>query len=169
MKTQSVFKICLPLLFSLCSGNLKSQSNSEKYQVAVGLRGGFTHGLTVKYNLKSNSALEGIIGVWPYHNSVTVLYEHIQPTSAPGINLYYGGGGHVSQYNGRVYYPKYWDRRVYYNYNSGVGLDLILGVECKLPKIPMAFSFDIKPFIEFQENGLSYMFIDPGLGIKITF
>ena len=62
----------------------------------------------------------------------------------------------------------------YYAYRAdypglGIGIDGVAGAEYKLPAIPLALSFDIKPFIEINNSGVIFTTFDPGLGIKLTF
>lgn len=148
---------------------ITSQAQSG-YKTAIGLRAGETSGLTIKHFIGSDAALEGIIGLWSHGFSATLLYEKHMSLKAEGLNLYYGGGGHVAietNHNGWYYYKneKYYDRR---HGHVGIGIDGVLGLEYKIPSVPIAFSLDIKPFIEFAGDYI-WTSLDPGLGIKVAF
>ncbi len=91
-----------------------------------------------------------------------------------GLECYYGAGGHAVEGTGRIYsgedsnpvYP----RGDYYGVGSGgIGIDGVLGLEYKIPPVPFAISFDIKPFLEFDTHGYGFMALDPGFGIKFIF
>ena len=153
-------------------------SNTENagstYSNAVGLRAGETSGLTLKHFFSSGNAVEAIIGVWPYACGITGLYEKYVPVkNANGFNFYFGGGGHLNVGMSRSYYVYRADNRYYtyrYNYPGlGLGLDGIAGLEYKIPAVPIAFSLDLKPFIEFSNWGMPFTALDPGFGIKFTF
>lgn len=136
------------------------------YNTAIGLRAGETSGLTIKKSLGGN-AFEGILGVWGSGLSFTGLYEWVAPTNVGGLNWYYGLGGHAAI--GTGYYYK--SRRAYYYRTGGfgIGIDGIVGIEYKIPNAPIAFSFDLKPYIEMYSGGGVFSSLDPGLGIKVAF
>lgn len=144
-----------------------------QYKTAVGLRAGETSGLTIKGFVSNSAALEGIIGIWNRGVSGTLLYElHAPAFHASGLNWYYGAGGHVAvetYRSGYVWYD-YGQRRYYYRDGGmGLGIDGVVGLEYKIPQAPIAFSLDLKPFMEFNTNGGAFVALDPGLGIKVAF
>lgn len=144
------------------------------YSNAIGLRAGETSGITVKHFTGSSTAIEGIIGVWPYAIGLTGLFEKYVPFgNVNGLSWYYGAGAHVNFHTGRIYYVYREGSRYYayrYNYPGiGVGIDGILGAEYKIPRAPIAISLDVKPFMEFNNAGMFFTAFDPGLGIKVTF
>lgn len=152
----------------------KIEPPENSYGTAIGLRAGGTSGLTLKQFFATGTAVEGIVGVWPNAISITALYErYAQVGEINGLNWYFGGGGHITYGTGRLYYVYREGNRYYtyrYNYPGfGVGIDLVAGIEYKIPQIPFAFNVDIKPFIEMNRAGVLFTAFDPGLGIKITF
>ncbi|MBU2020435.1 MAG: hypothetical protein KJ941_12375 [Bacteroidetes bacterium] len=157
--------LTIALIFGL-SHNYTAQLN---YNTAIGLRAGGTSGLTIKQALGGNRAFEGIIGVWNYGFTVTGLYEIYVPTSASGLNWYYGAGGHLAANTGYYYWYDSRRDKYYKNGGLGLGLDGVIGIEYKIPKAPIAFSLDLKPFIEFNNYGSFYSALDPGLGVKVAF
>ena len=175
MKTM---KITIVSFIMLLMVNVQGQNslpdlaiNSNTYHTAVGLRGGETSGLTIKQFVGGTNAIEGIIGLWHHGVSATVLFEkHQSAFNVSGLNWYYGAGGHASIASRYAYYDPYRDRyRKYYEGSVGLGVDGIVGIEYKIPKAPIALSFDVKPFVEVVSRGYIYSSLDPGLGIKITF
>ena len=153
------------------SHGFKPVEDNAHYSTAIGVRAGGTSGLTIKHFVRNYSAIEGIIGFHPNAFSLTALYEKYAGIGAPGLHWYYGGGGHVAFESGRFY--SYNDgnkwRRNYSDGEVALGIDGILGIEYKIPPIPFAISLDVKPFIEVNTGGGTYIGLDPGLGIKIAF
>jgi hypothetical protein len=144
---------------------------NAQYNTAIGLRGGETSGLTIKGFVSDDAALEGIIGVWSHGFTGTLLYEiHAPAFNANGLNWYFGAGGHLAFYSGYHDWYRYGQRRYhYYDDGLGIGIDGVLGLEYKIPRAPIAFSLDLKPFIEFNTYGGSWVSLDPGVGIKVAF
>lgn len=176
MKTIKLFTLGFcALIFSQTQINAQDLEpmavNSSTYRTAVGLRAGETSGLTIKHFFNNQSAVEGILGVWNRGFSATILFErHQQAFDVPGLNWYYGIGGHAAFVGDR--YIWYRDGRRYAVYGDerlGLGLDGIAGMEFKIPKAPFAVSFDLKPYVEVVSNGNVWFSVDPGLGIKLTF
>jgi hypothetical protein len=158
--------ILLPLL-AACS----VFAQSPGYQFAIGVRGGEPSGLTAKYFFSDLHAVEGIISFWPWGPGITGLYEiHAAAFDVEGLFLYYGAGAHVRQFrNG------WWGNRISradyrYTYSgAAIGLDGIVGLEYKLPPIPITISFDLKPMLEFTTGGKTFLGMDPGLSVRYVF
>jgi hypothetical protein len=144
-----------------------------QYSTAIGLRAGETSGLTVKEFISGPAALEGILGVWHRGFSATLLYERYAPVLiGEGFSWYYGAGGHVAfeTYRRGYGWYDYGQRRFYYRDDGvGLGIDGVIGLEYKIPSAPVAFSLDMKPFLEFNTNGGAWVSLDPGLGVKVAF
>lgn len=168
------------------SNNNKSNSNSSQsstssgdfgYTTAIGLRGGFTSGITFKHFIKSNAALEFIIGSRWRGFSISGLYE-LHKGNAFGISELtweYGIGARVGFYNGRYYYnyspgnckdpnnPKcngYWENRTL----TAIGIIGIGGLEYKFNEIPITISLDLMPYFYFNHWGGN--FIDGSLAVR---
>jgi len=158
---------------SIAQNELKPSENSYNYQNAVGLRIGETSGLTYKHFFNNSNAFEGIVGIWPYDFGLTGLYEKYINTNLSGLNFYFGGGGHVntSETPYRTYYAYNGDAYVYERRIGRVamGIDGIVGTEYKFHAIPLAISFDIKPFADIDRWGYVNFAIDPSIGVKFTF
>ena len=143
--------------------------NTFDYKTALGVRGLGTSGLTIKHFTTDRNAIEGIIGFGPGAFSVTALWEHhALAFDEPGLNWYYGVGGHLATQTDWVYYEglRGYRRR---EGDFGIGIDGIFGIEYKIKEVPIAVSVDLKPFLEVTTRGDAYLAIDPGLGVKFTF
>ena len=166
MKSVKIGTILL-LVLLFFPGSLYSQSLSEDYRFAVGLRAGETSGVTFKFKTKNSNYVELIAGFWVDWFNMTALFEKTAPAfNVPGMRWYYGGGGHLSVLSDNLKH----DGR-YYNRGEdfALGLDGIVGLEYKIQPIPFAVSIDLKPLIEVYRSGDAYFGLDPGIGIKFTF
>ncbi len=116
--------------------------NAHDYNTGIGVRGGFSNGLTVKHFIGSNSALEAFVASrWRGFN-ITGLYEiHAQAFGVPRLHWYYGGGGHIGFWNGGKNHP-WFDEG---DSHSVIGIDGILGMEYNIQEIPFNISLDWKP------------------------
>ncbi len=133
-------KIFFILFFILsCVGSIFSQD----YKTGIGLRGGWTSGITAKHFIKEGKAIEGILSSGYMYRGwqITGLYEIHKPAFAKddveGLFWLYGGGAH---FGGGYRYD--------HNYVS-IGVDLIFGIEYKIPDIPFTVGADVKPFFDF--------------------
>ena len=149
------------------------QTAQAQYDFAAGLRSGGTSGITIKRNY-DYSALEGIIGFWSDGLSLTALWQRTTMAfRQPSLRWYYGVGAHVAVYGEEFegkgglswYRHPQWDNDAKF----GIGADLIVGLEYKVPNIPLAFSADLKPFAEIITNNEFIFFLDPGIGLKLAF
>jgi hypothetical protein len=161
MNRQIVFTV---LLF-LCT------TSFSQYNFTVGLRAGGTSGFTVKKIMGSESAVEGILGFCGDCFSITGLFEK-QPDipSVEGLSWFYGAGMHLAFYQGRS--NGRWLRGRYYDDDNGalgIGIDGVIGIEYKIPDVPLAFSLDFKPFIEITTRNRIWFWPDAGFGIKLAF
>ncbi|MDY0201471.1 MAG: hypothetical protein WC951_10685 [Bacteroidales bacterium] len=122
-------------------------SNAQDYNTGIGLRGGFSNGVTIKHFLTSNTAFEGIISSRWRGLEVTGLYEiHGRAFNAERLKWFVGFGGHVGFWNGNYTY-KYWgDTGTSY---TVVGLDGILGLEYSFTEVPINIGIDWKPAFNF--------------------
>ena len=145
--------------------------NSSYYRNAFGLRVGGTSGLTFKHLFANSNAFEAILGLWPHTIGLTALYEKNINAGTPGLNFYYGMGGHANVGDGR--YRRYYYTNDTYSYirtnDFAFGIDGIIGIEYKFRPVPFAVSADIKPYVETNQDGDGYLGIDPSIGVKITF
>jgi hypothetical protein len=182
MKTKTISKILALVMISLVfaansiqaqqADPVKGTSGSSYYSNAFGLRLGGTSGITYKHINSNNNAVEVIAGISPYAFSLTGLYERYVPSGVNGLQFYFGGGGHLANSYSYARYRDEYGRNYYYRtYSNGpaIGVDGMMGIEYKIRRAPFAFSFDLKPNVEFVPGFAAYGSIDPALGIKVAF
>jgi hypothetical protein len=152
-------------------------SGVSGYTTALGLRGGYTSGVSLKHFIKTNAALEFVLGTRWEGFSFTMLYEWHKP-SAFGVRQLtweYGLGARVGHYRGSRYYgggrgscnnpndnrcASYWGNRNL----TAVGLVAIGGLEYKFDEIPFTISIDLMPVIYLNYGGGD--FIDGSLSVR---
>jgi hypothetical protein len=123
--------------------SIVSISISQSYTTALGVRFGTINGLTVKQSLGGSSVIEGVVTSRLNWRGLDImgLYEiHSNLMEIEGLYWYYGGGAHLSFWNG-----KYVD---WNNSNSAftvIGVDGVLGIEYTLQEHPINFSVDWIP------------------------
>ena len=124
----------MALLLLLGGTSLAQTENNISYKTAAGLRLGYPYGVSVKHFANEKSAVEGILGFWYGGLNVTALYEYHQPLGKePGLKWFAGAGAEFTSWN-------------YGGYSGGVfGIDLIAGLDYKLPTAPLNLSLDWKP------------------------
>jgi hypothetical protein len=165
MKRLKCITLVVTLLVLISLGN---SGFAQSYTTAIGLRVGGTTGFTVKHAINPTTAVEGIVGGFSNGFSITGLVEHhTRAFDERNFNWYYGGGAHLAVYNGGRY--NRFGREVDYDSRSdiGIGINGIVGLEYRMPdNVPIAFSVDLKPFIEFTSGGNVGFALDPSIGIK---
>jgi hypothetical protein len=169
MMLKSVVTTVLLLMMTTFSFAQIDYAFERPYQTALGVRVGGTSGVSIKHFYSSSMAFEGLIGVFGNGFSLTGLVEkHRNAFDAVGLNWYYGAGAHLAFYNGNAYY-RVGGREVNDRDNQDIafGVNGIIGLEYSLPdNIPVAFSFDFKPFVEIDNDGEVGVAPDLALGIK---
>jgi uncharacterized protein YraI len=142
------------------------------YTTAIGLRGGYTSGLSLKHFVSGNSAVELILGSRWHGFSVTALYELHKGNAlgVPGLAWEYGIGARAGFYDGRYYYrdkrgncqdpnnPKCYN--YYYNHGPGMtalGIVGIGGLEYNFREIPFTISLDLIPVVYLNHYNRGFM------------
>lgn len=116
-------------------------ATAQSYQTGVGLRGGFSNGITVKHFISEGTAVEGILSTRWRGFLITGLYELEKSTAVNGLDWYYGVGGHIGVWNNNRDNNPFTD-------DGGatiLGIDGILGIEYTFGGIPINLSLDWKP------------------------
>lgn len=128
---------------------------SQNYSKAIGVRfGGYNGAIAYKQHLKQGNGFEVMVNLfWNAGFSATGLYEWSMPVINKDFNLYYGAGAHLGMY-GNMFLA---------------GIDGIVGLEYKIPNVPLAVSLDYKPSINFVPSFSSSSFYDFAFGLKYTF
>jgi hypothetical protein len=140
-----------------------SSAGGSDYRTSLGLRGGFTSGITFKHFVRDQQALEFVLGSRWHGFSITGLYEWHKPNAlgVAGLSWEYGIGAQIGFFNGRYYYdhyprncndpsnPKcysYWRDRSF----TAIGLAGIGGLEYRFREIPFTISLDLIPYFYFN-------------------
>jgi hypothetical protein len=173
MKTKIVLAAFTVILITALVPDVRAQ-----YNMQAGVRVGGTTGVTAKYFYQPSYAIEGIIGTFGNGFSITGLWEKYRPiydrynNAVEGLYLYYGGGPHLAFYNGDSNNDGLPGREVNYHRNNDVGFGFngIVGLEYRMPRnIPIAFTADLKPFVEIGSAGHVSAAPDPSVGVKFIF
>ena len=162
----------LLLINFLMTSMFITSTYAEEYSTAVGIRlGSLYSGVNLKTFVSSNGALEGIVGFGHHSFVITALYEkHHNFTSAEGLSWYVGAGAHVGFFDDQGTYWRYKNRgEKYYLYrnkrNATIpGVDIIIGLEWKIPGAPLLLGVDLKPQVDFYHGARSYF--DAAINIR---
>jgi opacity protein-like surface antigen len=137
--------------------------SAQDYKTGIGIRAGFSSGLTIKHFTKQKAAFEGLLKTRWQGFEVTGLYEiHNQAFDVALLKWFYGGGAHIGFYNGNY---------VYWGVNGTtytvVGIDGILGIEYTFSEIPVNIGIDWKPALNLV--GYSGLWSEGALSIRFVF
>lgn len=133
-----------------------SRLSAQDYNWAIGVRGGVTAtGLTIKHNFDPANSIEALVDFVQGVN-VFALYERHIPVITQGFHFYYGGGLNLGAWGEHDNDP------------FTMGIDGVIGLEYKILSIPLAFSIDYKPCLNFVGK-TGFHAADFGLGIKVAF
>ena len=154
-------KIATTCLIAFC---LVSINLAQDYNTGIGLRAGFSNGLTVKHFISEKSALEGILSSRWRGFGITGLYEiHNRFFSTERLNWYIGFGGHAGFWNGDD--ANWGTPGTSY---TVIGVDGILGLDYSFKEVPVNLGLDWKP--AFNIVGYSGFWGDGGaLSIRYIF
>lgn len=115
-------------------------SGAQDYTTGIGIRGGYSTGITIKHFIGSSTALEGIFASRWHGYNFTGLFEIDKPLNAERLHFYYGVGGHVGSWRSRNN-PWFEDDESH----VVIGVDGIIGLEYNFLVIPFNLSLDYKP------------------------
>lgn len=151
---------------------------AQMYERSIGVRLGYTSGITAKVIKDNRAAIEGMIGFRQGGVQFYALIESYKPlivTPKTNWMMYFGGGGHLGYINGfdkvrrwSNSYGYYWEEI----WISGmvIGIDGVFGTEYTFPKVPVALSLEFKPYLEVQNfQRFDVNFWDFACGIKYKF
>ncbi|MCK5840435.1 MAG: hypothetical protein KAG99_11335 [Bacteroidales bacterium] len=150
---------------------------AQDHRNAIGLRGGFSSGVTYRVFVDDFNAFEGWLGFRDNGMQATALFQHFLPVfleQSDHFFLYWGVGGHVGykKWERRYYYDPHYPQKYYYRKVASpvLGADAILGLEFRFYTIPIALSIDYKPFIELSGPYFFHANLhDFGFSVKYTF
>lgn len=165
------------IIFLIILMNLTLFSAAQEYRQQIGLRGGFTSGVSYKLFKDELKALEGILSYRDNGIQLTAIIETYKPVylkHTDKVHFFSGLGAHIGYTAG---YNNFWleDRIFRSNYHGNtfrpvLGLDAILGFEYRFNQIPFVLGIDYKPYFElFGQNFFSLNLWDIGISIKYSF
>lgn len=136
--------------------------NAQDYKTGIGIRAGFSSGLTIKHFIKQKAAFEGLLKTRWQGFDITGLYEiHNEAFDVRQLKWYYGGGAHIGFYNGNN--VSWGTNGIAYTI---IGIDGILGIEYTFSEIPVNIGIDWKPVLNligysglWSEGALSFRFV----------
>jgi hypothetical protein len=137
--------------------------SSQENQTAIGLRIAAGGLITAKYHFDDQYALEGILTTRWNGASLHALLERYQKNEqTQNLYWYYGGGLHLGLHGrNNVINPEEGSNdKVYIN----LGIDLIGGLEYRLPKAPFVIAADYMPSFYFTGNR---WLVPEGIGLSI--
>lgn len=134
----------------------------QDYKTAIGVRGGFFSGFSLKHFISGTDAVEGVVALHYRGLLVSGMYQiHANAFDAPGLNWYYGGGAHIGTYagyHGNPWFPNKGNYTVF-------GINGVVGLEYKIEEIPVTIGADLIPSFNF----FGHTGFWPGAGLTIRY
>ncbi|WP_207493841.1 hypothetical protein [Aridibaculum aurantiacum] len=146
----------IALLFS--GACYAQQEGGSQYNSAVGLK--VSAGVAVSYKtfVTGTNALEAQAMYFNEGVRLAALYQFhfFQFDGVPGLAWYVGPGAHIG----------FWRKSAQVAYNSRIdlGIDGVLGLDYKIPKVPLNISLDWQPGFSVLGAGLQPQF--GGIGLR---
>jgi len=137
------------IIFLLC---LAPAAFSQFYNKEVGIRGGYSSGITFRVNLEESLSYEAQLN-YRDHGAVFTMYR--QQHSELGMDrlgnweFLYGFGLHAGFYYTDTYTILF--REIYFGteiFTPVIGMDGYIGIDYKLVDIPMSFGISFQPYME---------------------
>ncbi len=131
---------------------LSATTFSQFYVKEVGLRGGYTGGITFRINLEETLSYEG---QFSYRDKGAIFTVIRQQHREMGIDKFgnwdfvYGFGPHAGFYFTDSYRILF--REIYFGRNiftPVIGMDGYMGIEYQLVNLPVSFGVNFQPFME---------------------
>ena len=149
-------------------------SHDNGYKTAIGLKALWGIGVTGKFFMKENTAIETIVhydglGGTGTALNLTALYEYHGNTGLSGLRWYLGGGTSVGYINLKDM-PEL-DGINESEADKGTlsyGIDAVAGLEYKFSKLPIAVSADWQPGYALNSGG-GFGSKGGGFGVRYTF
>jgi hypothetical protein len=151
---------------------------SQGFERQIGVRSGYTSGISGKVIKDDKVAIAGMFGFRQGGMQLVVLlesYHPLIPSRAQEWRIYFGGGGHVGWVNGYNRVRRWSNSSGYYWEERRLtgpvfGLDAVFGTEYNFVRVPLALFAEFKPFVEFQSfKSIKVNFYDFGVGIRYKF
>ena len=131
---------------------LSSTVFSQYYAKEVGMRGGYTSGITFRVNLEENLSYEAQLSYRDNGGIFTMIrQQHLEMGMDRGGNweFIYGFGMHAGFYFTDTYRILF--REVYFGreiFTPVFGMDGYVGIDYQLQDVPMSFGVSFQPFME---------------------
>lgn len=141
---------CLLLFISILI--ISTELQAQQYGNALGIRvDRNTVGINFKQRVFKFSTVDAIMAFNLEEGYLKGLYSIHKPILYKGLNYYYGGGAHAGIYRGVGPY---------------IGLDLTVGLELKVPVLPLLVSADFTPSVHLNhprniqlQTGIAVLFV----------
>lgn len=164
-------KLSVLVFFVLSTFFCKESFGQLDHTHAAGLRFGGATGLSYRYTLAADRALEGILNLQSTSAAsrfrIVGLYQYHKPL-ADNFSWYYGFGGSLGSVRYKAYTTSAGDR-VDSSSDMMLSVDGIIGVAYDIPDSPIAISLDAKPYLDFLQES-SIRWIDPfGFTVRYKF
>src|SRR6476660_8623545 len=135
VKSMDMKRNSLALLLVLVISSF-SILQAQDYKVGLGVRLSnatptLSNSVTIKYFMNEKSALEGLVS-FGSRFGIGGLYEVHKPTTATGLNWFFGGGAYIGFQDG----------------NTSLGPTGIIGLDYKFTNVPLNLSLDWKPELD---------------------
>ena len=125
---------------------------SQFYNKEVGIRGGYSSGITFRINLEEKLSYEAQLNYRDHGATFTVFRQQHHEIGMDRIGNWefiYGFGIHAGFYYTDTY--KIFYREIYFGkeyFTPVLGMDGYLGIDYKLVDIPMSFGVSYQPYAE---------------------
>lgn len=145
--------IILAMFFLLIAG--AGDVNAQSYKTALGIRLSsndaiVNNSISLKYFFSNTTAVEGLLSFGD-PVALGVLIEKHKPTGPAGLSFFYGGGAYIG-----------------FGSDKNIGAQGVLGLDYKLPTIPLNLSVDWKPELNIVKEAV----FEPsavGASVRFTF
>jgi hypothetical protein len=161
-------------LFIIILLSLSTTAFSQYYVKEIGVRGGYTAGITFRVNLDEDLSYEGQVG---YRDQGTVLsiirqkHQEVAMDRLGNWEFLYGFGAHAGFYFTDSYRILF--RQIYFGrdvFTPVIGFNGYLGIEYKMVDAPVSFGFCYQPFMEISLKQLFGINLwDFGINVKYRF
>ncbi len=150
-------KILMSLAIGLFALMPAKEIMAQDYSWGIGLRGAYYPAISVKHNLGQSNSIDLIASFRNGGVQATALYEWNTQVINQHFHLYYGVGGSLG----------FWNDKDGNDPAFRAGVDGILGLEFRIPNVPITLSIDYKPYVNFIGYGND--FANGALSIRYVF
>ena len=153
---------------------LSSTAFSQFYAKEVGLRGGYTSGITFRVNLEEDLSYEGQLAYRDKGAIFSVIRQKHREMGMDQVGNWefiYGFGAHAGFYFTDTYRILF--REVYFGreiFTPVIGMNGYVGIDYQLEEIPMSFGVSFQPYMEISLKQIfGINFWDFGFSVRYRF